>query len=99
MALDPIASARIELDLNDEEVLRGLDRVEREYQRTLRDIDRMEASATVDLNTDALEDSIRNVKREMKRLDGQKAEGTLELNTKEFEKEMARLQKQLRVLN
>ena len=98
MALDPIAQARIELDLNEDALVQGLQRVERQHARTMREIDRSRAEATIDLDTSHYDDAIKNVKRELKELDGQKATGTLEIDDKAFEKKVNKLKKELRDL-
>lgn len=98
MSFDPVASARIELELNDDALVQGLQRVEREHARTMREIDRSKAEATIDLDTSHYDDAIKNVKREMKELDGQKATGELDMDDKAFKKKVKELRKELRDL-
>ena len=98
MAYDPIAQARIELELNDDAVIQGLQRVQREHDRTMRDIDRSSAEATVDVDVDAFEDGIRNVKRQMAQLRAAKADPEVKIKDKEFKRRMRALRKELVLL-
>ncbi len=85
MADEQIASGRINLDLNDKEVLAGLREVEAQFDRTMRDIDRQHASADIDANIAPLEDAVARAKRKVRELEGQKASITIKAEKKRLD--------------
>jgi hypothetical protein len=88
-----VARGTIHIEVNDREALARLGQIEREYERTMADIDRSEATATVDADIGPLLDEAKRARREVKRLEGLKAEIALGLR----EGDAAQLNKDLKV--
>lgn len=70
---ETIASGRIEVNLDDRSALAGLDRIEAEYERTMKRIDAMEAEAEVGIDKSEFDRDAAAVAATMKKLDGKEA--------------------------
>lgn len=96
MARETIASANIEINLDDDAVVAGLHRIDREFQRTVSAIDHTRATAKADLDTSPFEDAVTNIKREIKELQGKHVTKTLDMDDKAYQAKMKALRKELK---
>jgi hypothetical protein len=99
MAFDPVANARIELELNDDALVQGIQRVEREHSRAMREIDRSKAESTIDLDTAPFEDKVIKAKRRLKQLEKEKAELPIHANTSDVDSKIKHVRRQIKRLD
>ena len=95
MAGETIAHGEVRIDLNDDAVVAGLRRIDREFERTVRDIDHTRATATAELDTAPFDDAVKQAKRELRVLKGERATVTIEADKKELDKKIAAARKEI----
>jgi hypothetical protein len=87
-----IARGEIEVDVNDAAAIAALRKLDREFERTMDDIDRRKATAEVDANLGPLRDSLANAKRLLRVLEAEEANPEInvdEASAARFKKDIA----------
>lgn len=85
---ETIASGRIEVNLDDRSALAGLDRIEAEYERTMKKIDAMEAEAEVGIDKSEFDRDAAAVAATLKKLDGKQATIDVRAKIDELKKDL-----------
>lgn len=96
---DVIAHGVVEIEVNDAAALAKLRSVRDGYQRTMREIDAMEADVEIGADDAELKDAVANAKRRVRELDGMKADVTIDTNSAEFKREMAEARALVKMLD
>lgn len=97
-----IAAAEIYVGVRDDEALANLRRIQAQFDRTMDDIDRTEAEATVGANLAPLKDDLANAKRMLRQLEAEEAELGVEISDADkarFKKDIAEAKRLIKVLD
>lgn len=86
MATDRVASGEIYIGVNDAEAIAALRKIDKEFDRTMADIDRQDATISIDGDLAPLEDAVLQARRRLKKLEGQRATAKLSADKRNLDK-------------
>lgn len=96
---EQIAHGEIRVDLEDAEALAALKRIEAAFDRTMSDIERSNATATIDADASRLDDAVNNARRRLKAIEHLHATATIDADKEKLEVAVAAARKEVEKLD
>ena len=94
-----IARGEIHVSLNEREALDGMRRIERDFERTMHQIEREKATAEIDANLRPLDRKLKQARRKVRELEGLAIELEIDADDEEFHAQLAAARAEVKKLD